>query len=345
MSNKDTLSSDSPKPTTIITGFLGAGKTTYLNHLLKERSDVRFAIIENEYGQQSIDSELILRAEDDVIELNNGCLCCTLNDNLYDILNTLYERRDEYDELIIEATGVADPRGLAAPFVQNYSVKKQFPLLRIICLVDAEQIEEQLNTTEEAIFQITYSDVLLINKTDLVDEKHLSGIDSLLRHLNPLAEIVHGNHQAYVPLEAAMRNSDLNEELIESDHNHAIIQSSDFPIEKPHTHHHHEHTDGIESHTLVFDTPFDYPKLHLRLLSFLTFQAKGLYRMKGLLWISQSKHQHLFQTVGSRMSIDEKRLWEDGESKKSIIVIIGRDFQKKSMEKMFSQCFIHPILQ
>jgi len=143
------------RPVTILTGFLGSGKTTFLNHLLEQNPSKRYAIIENEYGQESIDSELILRAEDGIMELNNGCLCCTLNENLYEILNTLYQRREEYDELIIEATGVADPRGLADPFLNNYSIKKQFPLNRIICLVDAEQVEDQLRTTEEAIHQIT----------------------------------------------------------------------------------------------------------------------------------------------------------------------------------------------
>ena len=107
---------------------------TYLNYLLQSKPDTRFAIIENEFGEQSIDSELIIRAEDGIVELNNGCLCCTLNDNLYDILNTLFERRDEYDEIIIEATGIADPRGLAEPFIVHPAIKKQFPLRGIICL-------------------------------------------------------------------------------------------------------------------------------------------------------------------------------------------------------------------
>jgi len=178
------------KPSTILTGFLGAGKTTYLNYLLQSKPDIRYAIIENEYGEQSIDSELILRAEDDIIELNNGCLCCTLNDNLYDILNKLFERREEYDEILIEATGVADPRGLADPFITYPTIKKQFPLTRIICLIDAELIEDQLKNTKEAISQITFSDVLLINKIDLVSEGYLGELTERLQKLNPLAKIV-----------------------------------------------------------------------------------------------------------------------------------------------------------
>ena len=329
----------SSKPSTILTGFLGAGKTTFLNHILNKKSDIRYAIIENEYGQESIDSELILRAEDDIIELNNGCLCCTLNDNLYEILNTLYERSDEYDELIIEATGVADPRGLAAPFINNYAIKKQFPLTRIICLVDAEQVEQQIKNTEEAIHQITFSDVLLVNKTDLVDKGQLKKIDALLTKLNPLAEIIYGNHEGYPSLDTSMRNNELNEKTSGHEHCHSSSEDSVFPVKQPHAHHDHDHTDGVESHTLVFNQPFDYPKLHLRLLSFLTFQAKGLYRMKGLIWVGQSGQQMLLQTVGPRMSIEEKRPWKAQETKGSRIVVIGKNFQKKSLEKMFTQCF------
>lgn len=324
-----------------MTGFLGAGKTTYLNYLLNKNKDVRYAIIENEYGEESIDSELILRAEDDIIELNNGCLCCTLNDNLYDILNTLYERRDEYDEIIIEATGVADPRGLAAPFINNYGIKKQFPLNRIICLVDAEQVEDQLQSTEEAIHQITFSDVLLINKTDLVSSDKLLEIELLLTQLNPLAQIIIGNHKSYDSIEVRAHNSELDEGVFDAISNSQSLTDSSFPVAKPHTHHHHEHTDGIRSLALEFDRPFDLSKLHLRLLGFLTFQASGLYRMKGLIWVSHSDQQHLLQSVGSRLAIDEKRPWNNGEERKSKIIVIGRGFQKKALDKMFSQCLMN----
>lgn len=324
-----------------MTGFLGAGKTTYLNYLLDKNKDVRYAIIENEYGEESIDSELILRADDDIIELNNGCLCCTLNDNLYDILNSLYERRDEYDEIIIEATGVADPRGLAAPFINNYGIKRQFPLNRIICLVDAEQVEDQLQSTEEAIHQITFSDVLLINKSDLIPEDSLENIQVLLTRLNPLAQIIIGNHNSYDSIEVQAHNSELDEGIFDAIHDSQSHISSIFPVSKPHSHHHHAHTDGVRSLALEFDRPFDFAKLHLRLLGFLTFQAAGLYRMKGFICVGHSDQQHLLQSVGSRLAIDPKRPWNSNEERKSKIIVIGRGFQKKALDKMFSQCLIN----
>lgn len=321
------------KPVTILTGFLGAGKTTYLNHLLHSKPNTRFAIIENEYGEQSIDSELIIRAEDDIVELNNGCLCCTLNDNLYDILNTLFDRRAEYDEIIIEATGVADPRGLAEPFIIHNSIKKQFPLNGIICLIDAKLIRDQLKETEEAIHQITFSDVLLVNKIDLVGEETVSDLTRLLRLLNPLANITFGHQDGFPMIGTTIRDVQLDAIFGQSKKH----SNENFPVQKPHHHHHHEHTEVV-SHTIVFDRPFDVQKLHHRLQVYLVFQAKGLYRMKGLLWISDSEEQHLLQSVGKQLNISQKRPWETAEERQSTIVFIGKKIQRKGLEKMLSQC-------
>jgi len=328
------------KPTTILTGFLGAGKTTYLNYLLNSKKDTRYAIIENEYGEQSIDSELILRADDEIVELNNGCLCCTLNDNLYDILNTLFDRRMEYDEILIEATGVADPRGLAEPFIIHPSIKKQFPLTRIICLVDAELIEDQLIETEEAISQITFSDVLLINKTDLVSEKYLQELLNKLQKLNPLATIEIGNQNNFPELDAVNHNTQFDIAFDKKDHHKHPINDSIFPVQKPHTHHHHEHTENVVSLTLVFNQPFDYNLLNHRLMVYLMLQSKDLYRMKGLLWIKDSEKQYLLQSVGKRYAINEKRIWNSEETKQSKIVFIGKNIQKNALEKMLSQCIV-----
>ena len=329
------MSSDITRPVTILTGFLGAGKTTFLNDLLQRNPNKKYAIIENEYGKESIDSELILRAEDGIIELNNGCLCCTLNENLYDILNTLHQRREEYDEVIIEATGVADPRGLADPFLNNYSIKKQFPLNRIICLVDAEQVEDQLRHTEEAIHQITFSDVLIVNKIDLVSIDRINKLKERLNGLNPLAEIIQGSKDGFPSIEQTAHNTDLDEGIFNPTKAESVTS---WPVTKPHEHHHHDHTDGVVSHMIVFDQPFDYTMLHVRVLGFLAFQAEGLYRMKGLIWVSHSDQQMLLQSVGSRLSIDDKRPWHPDEVRSSKIVVIGKGFQKKSLEKMFSQC-------
>lgn len=329
---------DTSKPVTILTGFLGAGKTTYLNHLLTSNPNTRYAIIENEYGEQSIDSELIIRAADDIVELNNGCLCCTLNENLYDILNTLFDRRAEYDEIIIEATGVADPRGLAEPFIIHNSIKKQFPLTGVVCLIDAKLVKNQLKETEEAIHQITFSDVLLVNKIDLVDEEDISDLARLLRLLNPLANVAFGHQNGYPMIGATMRDAKLDA-IFDQSKRHS---DENFPVQKPHHHHHHEHTQVV-SHTIVFDRPFDEQKLRHRLTVYLAFQSKGLYRMKGLIWVNDSEAQYLLQSVGKQLNISEKRPWQANEKRQSMIVFIGKAIQRKGLEKMLSQCLVTKI--
>lgn len=321
------------RPTTILTGFLGAGKTTYLNHLMQQNKQVKYAIIENEFGEQGIDSELVIRPEDGIVELNNGCLCCTIHDSLYEILNTLFDRKEDFDEIIIEATGVADPAGLAAPFVSHPAIKKFFPLSSIICLVDAELVEEQLTETEEAMSQITYSDVLLINKTDLVTEKQLKHLEEKLLRLNPLAKIVKGNKNNFPKLDFTKHHNLFN------DAKQVSVSEQNFPVQKPHVHHHHAHTEEVVSHSFVFERPFKFEALHQQMLVYLTFQSEGLYRMKGLVWLDNSEKQQVIQSVGKRLDFQEKRTWKDGEHRKSTVVFIGKNIKRKGLEKLLERCF------
>lgn len=327
------------KPVTILTGFLGAGKTTYLNHLINNNSEVRYAIIENEFGEQGIDSELIMRPDDTIVELNNGCLCCTLNDNLYDILNELFDRRDDFDEIIIEATGVADPTGLAQPFITQPMIKKQFPLKGIICLVDSELVEDQIKDTEEAIQQITFSDTLLLNKSDLVSEDHLKQLRAKMQQLNPLAEIVLGNKNDFPSIDLTQHNTRL-ENLFKQNNKKitAPVEVEHFLIQKPNAHHHHKHSEEINSQSFVFDKPLDKGALNSHLLVYLAFQAKDLYRLKGLVWIEGSEKQHLIQSVGKRVDLTEHRLWEANEDRQSVLVFIGKNLQRQGLEKLLNRC-------
>jgi len=327
------------KPVTILTGFLGAGKTTFLNHLLQENEGTRYAIIENEFGEQGIDNELVIRPDETIVELNNGCLCCTLNDNLYDILNELFERRDQFDEIIIEATGVADPTGLAQPFISHPLIKKHFPLTAIICLVDSELVEQQIEETEEAINQITFSDILLVNKIDLVDEEYLSSLEQTLKHLNPLATILRGQKNHYPEIDYKGNQEKLEELLLESTKKmHVHEEDMSFPVQKPHHHHHHKHTEEIMSHTFVFDSPFNAQVLSQQLSIFLTFQSKGLYRIKGLIWLEGENQQFILQSVGKRMDFEPKRDWTTDEQKQSVLVFIGKNLQRQGLLRLLNRC-------
>ncbi len=328
----------SAKPVTILTGFLGAGKTTFLNHLLEYNKNTRYAIIENEFGEQGIDSELVIRPEETIVELNNGCLCCTLNDNLYDILNDLFDRKAEFDEIIIEATGVADPTGLAEPFVVHDLIKEYFPLKGVICLVDAELIETHLVETEEAKNQVAFSDVLLINKTDLVAQEYAKELVQKLHQLNPLASIVLGNKQAFPVIDLDPQQSPLDEIFHDSNHASQSKRDQQFPVSKPHTHHYHKHTEEIVSHTFHFDQPFNYQMLDQQLFVYLRLQSAGLYRMKGLVWLESSEDQHVVQSVGKRLDIEKRDAWPDGVKKRSVMVFIGKNLQRKGIEKLLKKC-------
>ncbi|MEL7194909.1 MAG: GTP-binding protein [Bacteroidota bacterium] len=341
------------KPVTILTGFLGAGKTTFLNHLLEQNKDTRYAIIENEFGEQGIDGELVVHPDETIVELNNGCLCCTLNENLYDILNELFDRRDSFDELIIEATGVADPTGLAEPFVSHPLIKKHFPLKGVVCMVDAELIESQLVETEEAKNQVAFSDVLLINKTDLVSPEEVEALKERLPKLNPLARVIVGNKTSFPDIKLNPEKSPLDDIFKHShshshdhhhhDHGHSHEHSHaetemQFPVSKPHHHHHHHHTEEIVSHTFHFDQPFNLQLLEQQLFVYLMLQSAGLYRMKGLAWLDGSEDQYVVQSVGKRLDIEKKAPWGAGEEKKSVMVFIGKNLQRKGLEKLLNRC-------
>jgi G3E family GTPase len=320
-----------PKKVTILTGFLGAGKTTFLNAILAQRKDIRYAIIENEFGEEGIDNELVINPNDDLIEMNNGCLCCTLNDNLYDILTALHERRDEFDELIIESTGIADPIGIAEPFLTHPALLRHFPLQRVICLVDASQIEHQLLETEEAIKQIAFSEVILLNKCDTVSSEYLAELKEKLQKITPFATIFEGNKDHYKVAEifSVERNAVLEDTFSENEV--ALPQ-------KKHTHHHHHKHGEITSLSFRFTEIFDIQKLRVRLYQFLFLQSQGLYRMKGVFFAENSPNKIIFQSVGSKLSVEEGREWREGEEKVSKIVFIGKNLGKDGYEKMLKQC-------
>lgn len=330
------------KPVTILTGFLGAGKTTFLNHLLQQNEGTRYFIIENEFGKQSIDNELVLHPKESIIELKDGCLCCTMNGNLYDILNDLHERENEFDEVIIEATGIADPVGLVEPFIIHPLIKKHFPIKAIICLIDAELVEDQLEETVEVINQITFSDILLINKIDLVGDHYVSLLKSRLQQLNPLANIIQGQKKLFPEIEYHKNHKKL-EELFCEPKEEVELGTGKLSSQIQSNHHHYvsKHTDEVSSHAFTFDCPFDFEVLCHQLFIYITLKSKGLYRMKGLIWFENKAQQYIVQSVGKRLDIQKKRKWDPTESKKSTIVFIGKCLQKERLEKLLESCLVH----
>lgn len=344
-------------PVTIISGFLGAGKTTLLNKFIAYRKKIRPFIIENELGEEGIDAGLIVAPDTDVFELNNGCLCCSLKEDLFDLLGELLKRKDEFDELVIETTGIADPATIAQPFMVYPEIENYYTLERVICIVDAQEIDFQLEETEEARKQIVFADIILINKADTVRKEHLFELEELLRNINPFATILSGDKESGYPLEKIMtltRDNFDGEVSIpdhpvqyydhhpDDDHDHSHSGTHSHPREQTHdqTHaaHNEFHHQGISSLSFVFDRPFNLDMFGHRLLVFLNLQAKNIYRVKGFIWANEEPQKVIVQSVAGALLISMGEKWPLEEIPKSRLVFIGKDLTSQGLEKMLTQC-------
>lgn len=332
--------STTAKPVTILTGFLGAGKTSFLNQYLAFNRDSRPVIIENEFGEEGIDAGLILSQGNDVFELNSGCICCSLNEDFYDLLNLLETRKEEFDELVIETTGIADPATVAQPFLISPRIERNYRIERVICLVDALLVEYQLKETEEARKQIAFSDIIVINKCDAVRAGYVEQLKILLQNINPFATLFSGDTSNGYPMEAICR-------LSRADFNYAPPSRQGFSMARKgmttqpgrlfsgsHTHLHHD----ITSLSFLFNQPFDLALFERRLFVFLNFQASDIYRVKGILWVSDTPHKVVIQSVVNLMGVSLGNEWRAEEKKESRIVIIGKNLKVSGFEKMLHDC-------
>lgn len=308
-----------PKPVTIITGFLGAGKTTFLKEHLAVAQKGRYAIIENEFGKESVDGELVMEVADNIFEMSSGCLCCNLNEDLVDLLITLSKESASFEELIIETTGIADPSSIAVPFLVDPLVTRYYQLQRVICLVDARNIAHELATTEEARKQISFSDILLISKTDLVTPVELEQLITLLKEINPFAHIQTGT-----------RGNFPHQEIM------TFIRNKDAHLNTQVEHHHEHHHHSLSSLTLTYNDPFDLPQLQHTLMVFLAVQAKDVYRVKGIIYGFGEKEKYILQSVADYLAISNADVWKENEEKRSRIVIIGKNLKTKGFDKLLS---------
>lgn len=312
------------KPVSIITGFLGAGKTTFLKEVLGHRRSVRYAIIENEFGEENIDSDLLVKADNELIGLSNGCLCCSLNDDLLDVLNDLNQRRDDFDELIIESTGVADPAGVAKPLLTISPLRRDYPLLRVICLVDPRLIEDQLRDTEEAARQIAFSDVILFTKLDVCEPSLVSRVRPLLVALNPFAKVLSGSRGNY-PID----------EIFAHSRRLSVTLPTSVPTARPHFRHQQSE---LVSLSFRFEQAFDEQRLRHRLTGFLLFQSEGVYRVKGIVAVKGRDQRLIVQSVGNFLEFEAGEDWQAGEARTSRLVFIGKRLRPEGFEKMLHDC-------
>ncbi len=316
-------------PVTILTGFLGSGKTTLLNRILKEEHGHRIAVIENEFGEIGVDNDIIEKSDEQIVEMNNGCICCTVRGDLIRILGELKDRRSQgalnFDRVVIETTGMADPGPVAQTFFTDEEIGNYYLLDSIITLVDAKHAEKQLDEFREAQEQVGFADRILMSKTDLVDEEDVKKLSERIRGMNPRAPIkkVHfGNAPIAEVLD--IRGFNLN----------AILElDPEFLVDSQHEHH-----DEVESFVFRSDKPFDGDKLEQFLSGMIQVYGPDLLRYKGVLWMKGNPRRVVFQGVHMMMGGDLGKPWAKGEKKESTMVFIGKKLPRDLFLAGLEQC-------
>ena len=326
-------------PSTILTGFLGSGKTTLLKRILHEAHGSRIAVIENEFGEENIDNDILVQeAGEQIVQMSNGCICCTIRDDLRATLSDLAARRRKgelmFDRIIIETTGVADPGPVAQTFFMDDEVASQYLLDSIITLVDAKHAEQQLDTRLEAQRQVGFADQIFISKADLVSADELAALEHRLAHMNPRAkqQVAHfGN----VPLKDVLdlRGFNLNakldidpEFLKEEEHDHGHEHHHEHGEHCDHPHHHH-HDDDVKSFVFRSDKPFDPAKLEDFLGAIVQIYGPRMLRYKGVLSMKGIDRKVVFQGVHQLMGSDLASPWGH-ERRQSKLVFIGIDLPR-----------------
>lgn len=320
-----------PVPVTILTGFLGSGKTTLLNRILSEYHGEKIAVIENEFGETGIDGELLVNSEEQIVEMNNGCICCTVRGDLVRILTQLAQHRvsgeSRFDRVIIETTGLADPAPVAQTFFVEADIVKNYELDAIITVVDARHASLQLDERHEAQEQVGFADRILISKTDLVTETETHDLIARLRGINPRAPVsrVHFGKTSLDEI-LDIKGFDLD----------AILNlEPDFLSDVS-----HEHDDDVTSFVFRSKRPFDIEKLDTFLGGLLAIYGKDLLRYKGVLHVQGSPERLVFQGVHMMMGLDVGKAWSVDDTPQSVMVFIGRRLPADLFLKGLEKCLI-----
>ena len=322
--------SDIPKtgmPVTIITGFLGSGKTTLLNYILQNCQDLKVAVLVNEFGDINIDSQLLVSVDENMIELTNGCICCTINDGLLDAVYSVLERNNRIDYLIVETTGIADPLPIALTFLGK-ELRDLTRLDAILTLVDVETFTEDHFESDAALNQISYGDIILLNKTDLVSETKVNELENVIRDIKAGARILRSQY-GKVPLPLILDVGFSQPELFafakESSHHHHH--------DEHHHHHHSDHlaNDGFMSVSFQSDRPFSVVKFQ----KFLEDLNENIFRAKGIIWFKESNLRHIFQLSGKRIELQTDQ-WQQKHSNQ--LVFIGRNLNAAQLQEQLTNC-------
>ncbi len=354
-----TQSAPTKIPVTVLTGYLGAGKTTLLNRILSEDHGKRYAVIVNEFGEIGIDNDLIVGADEEVFEMNNGCVCCTVRGDLIRVLSGLMKRKGGFDAIIIETTGLADPGPVAQTFFVDEDVKARTRLDSVTTVVDAKHVLLRLSDSREAREQIAFADQIVLNKTDLVSEDDLRMLEARLRRLNPLAPI-HRAQRSNVSLDTILgrggfdldRIVSIEPEFLNPAHGEAgHVHDEHCDHDHGHDHHHHDHghdhghakasdihDDDIRGISLRLDRPLDGGKITNWLNDVLATQGPDILRAKGIIDVAGDERRLVFQAVHMILEGDFQRPWNATDERHSRLVFIGRDLDEAKLRAGFEAC-------
>jgi G3E family GTPase len=349
-------------PTTILTGFLGAGKTTLLNRILREEHGMKIAVIENEFGQENIDNEILVQeSREQIVEMNNGCICCTVRGDLIVGLSDLAKRRAAgeiaFDRVVIETTGLANPGPVAQTFFIDEEVGANYLLDAVVTVVDARHAMQQLDEHEEAQRQVGFADKILLSKTDLVDAAAVDALTARLKRINPRAPISRSDF-GKAPLTEVLdlRGFNLNEKLeIDPDflaedehdhehcgheHEHGHVHDEHCGHDHSHDHHHAHHTDDIAAFVFKSERPFDPAKLDEFLGGLVDVYGPRMLRYKGVLLMQGAERKVVFQGVHQLMGSDLGAKWGENETRASKMVFIGKNLPKDIFITGLEQCLV-----
>jgi G3E family GTPase len=337
-------------PVTVLTGYLGAGKTTLLNRILSEPHGKKFAVIVNEFGEIGIDNELVVNADEEVFEMNNGCICCTVRGDLVRIIDGLMRRKGKFDAIIVETTGLADPAPVAQTFFMDEAVGAKTRLDAVVTVADAKWLSDRLKDAPEAKNQIAFADVILLNKTDLVTPEELRELEARIRGLNPYARL-HRTERAKIDISEVLgRNAfDLDRILtIEPD----FLQGEDHDHDHHHDHgdhahgaHHHHgnglkhyHDEDMQSVALRTDKALNPDKFFPWIQDLVAKDGPSILRCKGILSFKDDPERFVFQGVHMILDGDHQRPWRPEEVRDSRIVFIGRNLPEDKIRQGFESC-------
>ena len=340
-------------PVTVLTGYLGAGKTTLLNRILSENHGKKYAVIVNEFGEIGIDNDLIIGADEEVFEMNNGCICCTVRGDLVRIIDGLMRRKGKFDAIIVETTGLADPAPVAQTFFMDENVGRKAKLDAVVTVADAKWLLERLKDAPEAKNQIAFADVILLNKADLVTPEELREVEARIRGINPYAK-VHRTERCRIALpEVLGRNAfdldrilEIEPEFLEGDgHAHAHDHHHDHGHDHDHAHHHHDggglkhyHDEEMQSVSIRTDKPLNPDKFFPWVQDLVQKEGPSILRCKGILAFKDDDERFVFQGVHMILDGDHQRPWKAGEKRESRLVFIGRKLPEDKIRQGFEGC-------